>query len=510
MATTTDVPPSFLDEENYIRENNAPPNCRVAAANAVVHICRTTKSGHILVYAPGSGEIATIKAMINKTCRELHVSVLFSALSLEMQREALRLASDRDKRRCLIATDIAIKAPAQYSIRYIVDTGLRKLSIYNPRLNMCMLETRPISRATAEHRSQKAAGCVCVRLYPYSAYEEMPEEDDRDHLNESAHLEVLRLLAGGVTNLAYYHWEKTPYPDTLARAVQDLVAMDLVDEDGKLTDTGKLVNAIAESCTGLEPAWALAIHEAARLGCIEEVVAIAAICSAKSDIFQDHIGIERIAGIVQAKFANGPSDHLALLNAYAQYQCLVRQSQPLEVTELWCKLHTLNLNALKEVDEMVKKILTRAVVMKPLAQLSQNASAQRKGLAGRDAAILEAIARGFCTQIALHKGPSDRYCTFDTNVEALLHAKSALVGIRSQWVVYTRLSRRSRRHFLDIVSAVDVNWLLGLKNFQPGALGLGRDGKVRQPAYNAALDAARANATAIATPEENETARKIN
>ncbi|KAJ3483220.1 hypothetical protein NLG97_g7357 [Lecanicillium saksenae] len=511
MSPEVDAPPAFLSGETFVEEDHAPPDFRVAAANAVAHICLTTTSGHILVYAPGSGEIATIKTMIQKTCSKLHVSVLFSAMSLESQKEALcSTSAEKGKRRCLIATDIAIRSPADYAIQFVVDTGLRKLSIYNPRLNMHMLETRPITRETAAQRLCKtpSAGYVCVRLYSESSYDDMSYDDDSDFLNGPAHREALRLLARDTTNLAYHAWDETPHPDTLARAVQDLVAMDLVDGDGKVTETGKSVNAIIADLEWLEPAWGLAIHEAARLGCLQEVIAIAAICNAKSDIFQDHSGMEKIAGIVQAKFASGPSDHLALLNAFAHYKRLILQTEEQQVKQVWCKLHTLNLNALEAVDELVKLLSTRTASLKLSTHERLNETVRPPpGLAGRDINVLQAITRGFCTQIAFHEGPGDKYRTFETDVNALLHAKSALVGVRPRWVVYTKLSRRSRRQYLDIVSAVDVNWIMNLKNFQPSALALGRENEIRQPTVNRALDAARAAAATIPTQEDDSAAK---
>lgn len=299
-----------------------------------------------------------------------------------------------------------------------------------------------------------------------------------------------------------------------------------MDENGQLTERGKGVSTITTTVgLNLEPIWANAIYEASKLGCMDEVITIAALCSVQKNIFQDQPGMERIASISRAKFAHGPSDHLALLNAFSQYQQLANRDanrdEPQKLCDAWCRLHFLNSSALHDVSELRAAIKTAASAIASedndttTESAAGNANGSRpeastktaesesgpsdevvneyndcdghvddpsKGLyAGafdrqpkmeqrdstkmevdprKHASILKAITRAFSTQIAISWGSKDKYCTVETNVTAMLHSSCALVGLQPQWVVYTQLSRRSRLQFLDIVSVVDVDWLL--------------------------------------------------
>lgn len=207
---------------------------------------------------------------------------------------------------------------------------------------------------------------------------------------------------------------------------------------------------------------------------MNEVVIIAALCSMKSTIFQEHSSMEAVAGIAHAKFANAPSDHLRLLNAYIQYRRVAAlkaaaedetaKEEADEILEVWCKLHFLNLGALRTANYLIYQIRKRIEASKAFDSPSDSNKITLPQIidaeASKEIRILKAITRGFCHQIALHQGIGDTYCTVETNVTALLHDKSALVGVRPQWVVYTQLSRRSRRQYLDNVSIVDADWLL--------------------------------------------------
>ena len=292
-----------------------------------------------------------------------------------------------------------------------------------------------------------------------------------------------------------------------------------MDEHGTLTERGKCVSRITINIVdhSLEPVWANAIYEASKLGCMDEVITIAALCSIQKNVFQDEAGMERIASISRAKFAHGPSDHLALLNAFMQYQQLVDRDESRELCKVWCRLHFLNFGALQDASELRTAIKTAASGLQreeddtttqrytpetteSRTEASSGTMKSERGFCSEDdcysahedhvndddddlgahegeldeemifakikadprkhANILKAITRAFSTQIAISLGSGDKYCTVDTNVTAMLHASCALVDLQPQWVVYTQLSRRSRLQFLDIVSVVDTDWLL--------------------------------------------------
>ena len=68
----------------------------------------------------------------------------------------------------MLATNIAETSLTIPRIRYVVDTGLARLSRYNPRTHTQRLPIEPISQSSArqrEGRCGRVADGVCIRLY---------------------------------------------------------------------------------------------------------------------------------------------------------------------------------------------------------------------------------------------------------------------------------------------------------------------------------------------------------
>ena len=196
----------------------------MAAANTVAHLHKTSFQGHILVYAPGAGEIDTICTMIRKATKgKLDVFPLYSAMPSESQEEALRVTKEP---KCIVATSLAMDTPVRSFDCYVVDTGLCKEHVYNPRLNMHTLETRLISRPLASRReglaTERYSG-ACIRLYSASALLAMPTSKYSNKASLSAHVRVFDRLARGGTDLTRAGWTPRLHPDDLARVAQDLV-----------------------------------------------------------------------------------------------------------------------------------------------------------------------------------------------------------------------------------------------------------------------------------------------
>lgn len=141
----------------------------------------------------------------------------------ESQEEALRVTKEP---KCIVATSLAADTPVRNFIGHVVDTGLCKEHVYNPRLNMHTLETRLISRPLASRREALATeryDGACIRLYSESALLAMSASKDSDKNSPSVHVRVFERLAQGKTDLTRAGWSPRLHPDDLARAAQDFV-----------------------------------------------------------------------------------------------------------------------------------------------------------------------------------------------------------------------------------------------------------------------------------------------
>ena len=98
----------------------------------------------------------------------------------------------------VVATNVAETSLTIPGIRYVVDTGLARISQYLPGARINSLPIRPVSRSRADQRKGRCGRVsegLCVRLYAEDEYNERdaftPPEIQRSNLAEV----ILRMIA---------------------------------------------------------------------------------------------------------------------------------------------------------------------------------------------------------------------------------------------------------------------------------------------------------------------------
>merc|ERR1719201_428397 len=111
---------------------------------------------------------------------------LFSSLPMQQQKKVFPLAPE-GKRKVIVATNIAETSLTIDGVVYVVDPGLFKQKLYNPRTHVQSLLVSPISRASALQRAGRAGRTKpgkCFRLYTEASF--------NNDLTEATYPEILR------------------------------------------------------------------------------------------------------------------------------------------------------------------------------------------------------------------------------------------------------------------------------------------------------------------------------
>lgn len=90
---------------------------------------------------------------------------IYSQLPSDIQ---AKIFEPSEHRKCIVATNIAETSLTLDGVKFVIDTGLCKLKVYNPKIGMDALQITPISQANANQRSGRAGRTgpgVCYRLY---------------------------------------------------------------------------------------------------------------------------------------------------------------------------------------------------------------------------------------------------------------------------------------------------------------------------------------------------------
>jgi ATP-dependent helicase HrpB len=126
------------------------------------------ESGSILAFLPGQREIArTAERLEGRFGPETVIAPLFGNLSQAEQDQAIKPASD-GKRKIVLATSIAETSITIDGVRIVIDSGLQRRPVYEAATGITRLETRRVSRASADQRAGRAGRTepgIALRLW---------------------------------------------------------------------------------------------------------------------------------------------------------------------------------------------------------------------------------------------------------------------------------------------------------------------------------------------------------
>jgi pre-mRNA-splicing factor ATP-dependent RNA helicase DHX15/PRP43 len=136
---------------------------------------------------------------------------------------------------------------------------------------------------------------------------------------------VLTLKKLGVEDLVHFDFMDPPAPETLMRALELLNYLGAIDDEGELTDIGYQMSELP-----LDPQLAKLILISPDYGCSSEIASIVA-CLSVPQIFLRPRETAKAADAAKAQFAHADSDHMTMLNAYAEYE-----ATPVAERKNWC------------------------------------------------------------------------------------------------------------------------------------------------------------------------------
>jgi ATP-dependent helicase HrpB len=244
------------------------------AVRELQRLAREHAQGDALVFMPGAYEISrTVESARDALGREFVVFPLHGELPPRDQDAAV---ARYDKRKIVVATNVAETSLTIDGVRLVIDSGLARIPRYDPYRGINTLLVEKISRAAADQRAGRAGRTApghCLRLW--TAHEhagrqarEVPEVKRLD-LSEV----ILTLKAGGVADVKTFRWLEPPDARALERAETLLADLGAVDEKtGVITALGRRMLAFP-----VHPRYARMLLAAEEYGCVRPVALIAAL-----------------------------------------------------------------------------------------------------------------------------------------------------------------------------------------------------------------------------------------
>lgn len=434
-----------------------------AAIRTVLQIHATEPQGDILLFLTGEEEIEDavrkISLEVDEMIREadagpMKVLPLYGTLPPAMQQRIFepapppRRPDGQPGRKCIISTNIAETSLTIDGIVYVVDPGFSKQKIYNPRIRVESLLVSPISKASAQQRAGRAGRTrpgKCFRLYTEGAFKkELIEQTHPEILRSNLSSTVLELKKLGVEDLVHFDLMDPPAPETLMRALEELNYLACLDDEGNLTDLGRLASEFP-----LDPALSVMLITSPEFYCSNEILSITALLSVPQ-IFVRPVAQRKRADEMKNLFAHPDGDHLTLLNVYHAFKGAEAQANPRQ----WCHDHFLSLRALQSADNVRQQLLR--IMEREELELVSTPFEDKKYYEN----IRRALVAGFFMQVAKKESQGKSlYRTIKDNNEPVLLHPSTVLGYESEWVLYNEFVLTTK-NFVRTVTAVKGEWLL--------------------------------------------------
>ncbi len=311
--------------------------------------------GDILAFLPTEKDIREAMDLLDSRfgCR-MEVIPCFGRLSNADQQ---RIFQSSPRRKLILATNIAETSLTIPGIRFVIDTGLARISRYNPRGRTKRLPITKVSQSSANQRSGRCgrvADGICIRLYSEKDYLSRPvysvPEIQRSNLADV----ILRMTASKLGDVESFPFIDPPSPTAITagyQLLQELGALKLADatRGPRLTPLGHQLSRLPA-----DPTVGRMLLEAERHSVTHEVLVIAAALSIQ-DPRERPIDKEAAARQAHAQFDHKHSDFLALLNIW---EALHDNFEKLSQSRLrkFCKKNFLNYLRIREWRDIYQQL----------------------------------------------------------------------------------------------------------------------------------------------------------
>ncbi len=438
----------YLSPEIAERDSELALSERVA--QAVSEIGRRPL-GDILVFLPTERDIQESAEAVNNmmiragnAALDALVMPLFGRMSAK---EQSKIFNPQKKLKIVLASNVAETSVTVPGIRYVIDTGLARISSYNPKARTTKLPVTSISRASADQRKGRCGRIgpgICIRLYSEDDYLARPEYTSPEIVRANLADVILRMV-----DLHLGHPAKFPFLDPpKSRSIKD--GFSLLRELGavkggadkalQLTKRGRLMARLP-----LDPMISRMILEGRQRNVLHEVMVIAAVLSIQ-DPRTRPLGREKLADAAHAKYLAPGSDFITFLNIWSGYHHTARMVKSRNKLSKYCRQNFLAYQRMREWCDIYEQICKT---------LDEDGSYDIAVSEVAVDAVHQSILSGILRNIAQKK---EKVYQGAQGQELMIFPGSGQFGKAGQWIVAAELVETSRL-YARTVATINPQWL---------------------------------------------------
>ncbi|MEE4296826.1 MAG: ATP-dependent RNA helicase HrpA, partial [Wenzhouxiangella sp.] len=276
---------------------------------------RIDHRGDILVFLPGEREIFQVSREL-KRASLAHTEVLPLYARLPAQAQD-RIFQSHTGRRIVLATNVAETSLTVPGIRFVIDSGLARISRYAAHSRVLRLPVEPVSQASSNQRAGRCGRVgpgVCIRLFDETDFYARPEFTEPEIQRAGLVGVVLEMLALGLGDPEGFPFIDVPPKRLIAEAWSSLIELQAVDEQRQLTAIGRRLAHLP-----VDARQGRMLIEAAQRGALAEVLVLVSALSI-ADVRERPLDQQQAADHAHAEFVVPGSDFLSLLKLWNWWQ----------------------------------------------------------------------------------------------------------------------------------------------------------------------------------------------
>ncbi len=428
---------SPIEEDNVFEKEGYIEHC----VEAINNIFMQEPPGDILAFLPTERDIRICCDLLHNRHLDAEILPMFGRLLPADQRKIFR---HYKKTKIVVATNVAETSITVPGIRYVVDTGLARISSYNVRAKTTSLPISKISRASCDQRKGRCgrvAPGVCVRLFSEEDYLNRSDytlpEIRRSNLADV----ILRMISLKLGDPQSFPFVDSPHSNIIRDGYKQLFELGAVTSNQKLTHNGKLMARMP-----IDPCISRIIIESTKNHCLKEIRIIASALAIQDPRVRP-ANREKEADAAHALFSHPHSDFLVLLNIWKHFHAVRGEVKSWSRLKKFCKGHYLSFQRMREwldLHEQMTRILKR---LDTFQDNEKEASYE---------AIHKSLASGFLRNIARKKEKKIYQTT--SGKEIMIFPGSHQFAKSGQWIIAASFLETNRLYALT-VATIEPEWL---------------------------------------------------
>ena len=403
----------------------------------------------ILVFFSGERQIREAADKLSKIFhQDYDILPLYSRLS---QGDQQRIFQRHTKKRIVLATNVAETSLTVPGIRYVIDTGLARLSRYSWRSRIQRLPIEKISQASANQRSGRCgrtAPGICIRLYEEEDFNSRTEFTEPEILRTNLASVILQMDGLNLSSINAFDFVESPDSRLINDGYRLLFELQATDKDDRILKLGREIASLP-----VDPRLAAMLIRGQQLNCLSEALVIVSALSIQ-DPRDSSVDNRQSAQQKHAVWQDEHSDFLFWINLWSE---LKQQQTELSRNQFskWCKKQFLSYPRIREWQDIHSQLKQ---------QLKRHFAPEKNGFNTTESnadSIHRAIFAGIPSHIASFDGTDTAKKQFQAtrDRQLLIFPGSGLARKTPQWIMAFSLIETTRL-FAHGVARFNTQWAM--------------------------------------------------